>query len=111
MSGTVSVPDKEYIKWWVDEVAVSDSKGLAGYADLLCKVDCRDFLEDINVPTLILAPIRSAVTSVEEQKNIQARIPGAELELIDASGYDIYVEKPEACQVVFLRFVQSLPRA
>ena len=111
MSGTVSVPDKEYIKWWVDEVAVSDSKGLAGYADLLCKVDCRDFLEDIKVPTLILAPMRSAATSVEEQKSIQARIPGAELELIDASGHEIYVEKPEACQVAFLRFVQSLPRA
>ena len=108
MPGTLSVPNQEYVKWWIDQVAVSKSEGLAGYADFLCKVDCRDVLKDIKVPTLILAPMRSAATSVEEQKSIQASIAGSKLELIDAAGHEIYVQKPEHCQKAFLEFVQDI---
>ncbi|PVH78056.1 alpha/beta-hydrolase [Cadophora sp. DSE1049] len=111
LPGTLSIPDQEYVKWWIDQVEVSHSEGLAGYADFLCKIDCRDVLKDIKVPTLILAPMRSAATSVEEQRSIQASIPGARLELIDAAGHEIYVQKPEDCQKEFLNFVQGLSQA
>jgi pimeloyl-ACP methyl ester carboxylesterase len=106
--GTVSVPDGQYLKWWIDQVALSDSEGLAGYADFLSKADCRSSLAQIKVPTLILAPMRSAATTVEEQKRIQAQIPGAILALIDAPGHEIYVQKPEACQQAFLEFLKHL---
>ncbi|KAH6679068.1 Alpha/Beta hydrolase protein [Halenospora varia] len=107
LPGTVSMPDPAYVQWWIDQVSVSSSEGLAGYAALLCKVDCTRILSQITVPTLILGPMRSAATSVEEQKAMQARIPGAQLELIDAAGHEIYVQEPEACQRAFLGFLSK----
>lgn len=108
LPGTVSMPNTEYVKWWIDQVALSSSEGLAGYADLLCKVDCTPVLRQIQVPTLILAPMRSAATTVEDQKAIQAQISGSTLEMIDAAGHEIYVQNPEACQRAFLDFLSSL---
>jgi len=109
--GTVSMPDADYIDWWIEQVSVSSSEGLAGYADFLCKIDCNPFLSEIMVPTLILAPTRSAATTVEDQKAIQTRIQGSHLVLIDAPGHEIYVQEPEACQEAFLKFLGSLSAA
>ncbi|TVY48169.1 3-oxoadipate enol-lactonase [Lachnellula occidentalis] len=106
--GTVSMPDIEYVDWWIDQVSLSSSEGLAGYADFLCKVDCTSFLRQIDVPTLILAPTRSAATTVEDQKAIQAQIRGSTLVMIDAAGHEIYVQNPEACQHAFLTFLSRL---
>lgn len=106
--GTVSMPDPEYVKWWIDQVAVSDGEGLAGYAEFLSGVDCRPLLSQIKVPTLILAPKRSAATTVEEQEGIQRQIKGAKMVVIDASGHEIYVQEPEACQEAVLNFLSSL---
>lgn len=106
--GTVSMPEGEYVEWWVEQVSHSNSEGLAGYADFLCKVDCSPYLSQIKVPTLILAPMRSAATTIENQKAIQAQIPGSRLALIDAAGHEIYVQEPEACQQAFLEFVNTV---
>ena len=59
---------------------------------------------------MILAPMRSAATTVEEQKSIQAQIAGSKLELIDAAGHEIYVQEPEACQQAFLTFLDGLQK-
>ena len=106
--GTVSMPDEEYVKWWIEQVAVSSSEGLAGYAEFLCKIDCSPFLPHIKVPTLILAPMRSAATTVEDQKAMQASIPGSQLEVVDAAGHEIYVQEPVACQKAFLSFLDGI---
>ena len=105
------MPEPKYIEWWIDQVSLSSSEGLAGYANLLCKVDCRPFLHGISVPTLILAPMRSAATSVNDQRAIQAKIPGSKLAIIDAAGHEIYVQEPEACQEAFLNFLREMSRA
>lgn len=108
LPGTVSVPDPEYIKWWVDQVGVSTGEGLAGYAQFLSKIDSRPYLKDIKVPTLILAPARSAATKLEEQRAVQAQIPNAQLVVIDGKGHEIYVEMPEECQNAVIKFLSNL---
>ncbi|EKD19246.1 uncharacterized protein L3040_009314 [Drepanopeziza brunnea f. sp. 'multigermtubi'] len=108
--GTMPSQEKGYAAWWVEQVGISKGEGLAGYANFLCSVDCRPHLAQITVPTLILAPMRSAATTVAEQESIQAQIRGSVLEFIDAAGHEIYVQEPEKCQQAFMSFLAGLPR-
>ncbi|KAH8585668.1 Alpha/Beta hydrolase protein [Bisporella sp. PMI_857] len=106
--GTVSVPDPRYIDWWIQQVGISTGEGLAGYAQFLSTLDSRRYLQQIRIPMLILAPARSAATKLEEQKWIQTQIPTAKLEVIDATGHEIYVEKPQDCQKAVMEFISQL---
>lgn len=106
--GTVSVPDPEYVKWWIDQVATSSGEGLAGYANFLSGLDARPFLKQISVPMLILAPANSAATKLPEQREIQSQVKGSKLEVINGRGHEIYVEMPEQCQKAVLEFLASL---
>lgn len=106
--GTLAVRDAEYVDWWIAQVSRASSEGLAGYADFLCRIDCRPYLGRIRVPMLILAPTRSAATSVADQQGIHAQVEGSRLELIDAPGHEIYVQAPAACQQALLAFVEGL---
>lgn len=107
--GTMTGDDEAYRDWWLEQVALNDSEGLARYAEFLSTLDARPWLERIvGVPTLILAPTRSAATSVEEQRHIQGRIAGAKLVEIDGRGHEIYVDAAEKCQKSYLEFLKSL---
>ncbi|OBT96280.1 hypothetical protein VE01_05829 [Pseudogymnoascus verrucosus] len=109
--GTVSVPDEDYVKWWISQVAVSTGEGLAGYAEFLSSLDSRPFLEQIKVPTLILAPAKSAATKLEEQEIVQRKIQASKLVVIHGNGHEIYVEKPEDCQREVLEFLKNLGKS
>jgi pimeloyl-ACP methyl ester carboxylesterase len=106
--GTVSIPDQEYVKWWISQVAVSSGEGLAGYAEFLITLDSRPFLEKIKTPTLILAPAKSAATKLEEQRMVGEKIKGSKLVVIHGEGHEIYVERPEDCQKAVLEFLTEL---
>lgn len=108
LSGTVSVPEEGYVRWWIDQVALSTGDGLAGYADFLSSLDVRLLLENIKVPTLILAPAKSAATKLEEQEMVQKKIAGSKLVVIHGNGHEIYVEKAEDCQKAVLDFLHQL---
>ncbi len=106
--GTVSIPDPEYISWWIDQVAVSSGEGLAGYAQFLSTLDARPFLKDIKVPMLILAPANSAATKLVEQQQLQKQVRSARIEVINGRGHEIYVEMSEECEKAVLEFLESL---
>jgi pimeloyl-ACP methyl ester carboxylesterase len=106
--GTVSMPDKEYVQWWIDQVAVSTGSGLAGYAEFLTTADARPFLEQISLPTLILAPAKSAATKLDEQIDLQKRIKGSQIVVIHGEGHEIYVQKPQECQEALFEFIKAL---
>lgn len=106
--GTVSVPDPGYLQWWIDQISLSNSEGLAGYAQFLTTLDARPYLSEIKIPMLILAPANSAATTVEEQKGIQRLVQGAEMEVIHGKGHEIYVDKAEECQASVLSFLSRL---
>lgn len=108
--GTVSVPDPQYIQWWIHQVAISSGEGLAEYAQFLSHLDSRPYLGQITVPMLILAPANSVATKLEEQMFIQRQVRGSSLEVIHSRGHEIYVEAPEECQNAVLEFLDGLHR-
>lgn len=106
--GTLASSDPDYVRWWIEQVSVSDGEGLAGYADFLQRLDGRPFLKDIKVPTLILAPKNSAVMKVEEMENVHATIQGSRLVVVDVPGHEIYVTGAKNCQAALFEFLQDL---
>ncbi|KAK7892606.1 hypothetical protein LTR67_007703 [Exophiala xenobiotica] len=109
--GTMASNDPAYRKWWLDQVSISSGEGLASYAEFLCTVDSTPFLSQIKVPMLILAPTRSAATTVAAQKEIQAQI-GSHCELVevDGPGHEIYMEAADDCIAAFLDFAKNIER-
>jgi len=107
--GTMASSDPEYRKWWLDQISISSGEGLASYAEFLCTIDSRTVLEHIKVPMLILAPTRSAATTVAAQNAIQAQVGnGCKLVEIDGPGHEIYIEAADDCIAAFADFVKNI---
>jgi pimeloyl-ACP methyl ester carboxylesterase len=106
--GTVSIPDPEYVKWWIEPVGIASGEGLPGYADFLSKIDSRPYLEQIRIPMLILTPARSVTTKLEEQNLIQAKVADPQLVVIHGTSHEIYVEMAEECQRAVYTFLSHL---
>jgi pimeloyl-ACP methyl ester carboxylesterase len=106
--GTIPINDASYLPWYLDQISISSGEGLAQYAEFLSALDARPYLQNIMVPTLILAPSNSAATNVEEQKKIADKIKGSRLEIVEGPGHEIYVTEGGKCQAVFLDFLESL---
>ncbi|KPM40142.1 hypothetical protein AK830_g6431 [Neonectria ditissima] len=104
--GTIASADPGYIKWWIDQVAVSDGEGLAGYAEFLGRLDSRPYLSKIQAPMLILAPSSSALVSVQSMEDLLAQVKTAKVQLIQSQGHEIYLE-PESQRAV-LQFLDEL---
>lgn len=108
LGGTVASSDPNYLAWWLDQVAVSEAEGLAGYAEFLSRLDVRHLIGDVKIPMLILGPRHSAVITVESMEDLAKQIHGARLELIDKPGHEIFVSAAEECQAAALDFWHSL---
>ena len=106
--GTMSHPHPAYHNWWLGQISISPGEGLASYAEFLGTLDARPYLSQITIPTLILAPAKSAATKVEEQKAIQQRIKGSKIVVVEGAGHEIYVDKAEQCIEELLAFVRSV---
>jgi pimeloyl-ACP methyl ester carboxylesterase len=110
-SGTVGAESpeaKEYLRWWIDEVAKSTGEGLAGYAQFLSSTDARPCLKDIKAKTLILAPTKSVAVPMEASRLLEAQIQGSKVAAIDGAGHEIYADKAEDCQKEVLKFLGGL---
>ena len=109
--GTVSSADPSFIRWWIDQVAVSDGEGLAGYAEFLCTLNSQLYLPKIRAPMLILAPTNSALVTLESMKDLAAQVPTSILRTIDSRGHELYFEAAEECQKAVLDFLAGLSRS
>ncbi|KAL6246939.1 hypothetical protein RBB50_006246 [Rhinocladiella similis] len=105
--GTMASSDPAYRKWWLDQVSISSGEGLGSYAEFLCTIDSRPVLGSIKLPVLILAPTKSAATTVAAQKEIQQQI-GSHCRLVevDGPGHEIYIEAADQCISAFLDFIK-----
>ncbi|KIX08527.1 uncharacterized protein Z518_03183 [Rhinocladiella mackenziei CBS 650.93] len=109
--GTMASTEPAYRKWWLDQISVSSGEGLASYAEFLCTIDSRPVLGKITVPMLILAPTRSAATSIAAQREIQQQVGnGCKLVEIAGAGHEIYSEEAEKCIAAYLEFIEGIER-
>jgi pimeloyl-ACP methyl ester carboxylesterase len=67
--------DPTMIAWGLREWARTPPEALAGLAELAKSVDITPLLGKVTVPTLLLAPANSTITSLEEQVQCGSRYP------------------------------------
>jgi len=68
--------------------------------------DAFDRLPKVRVPTLVLHGSDDQVIDVENARVLAARIPGAELAIIEGAGHVYHSEQPEAADEIVLDFVR-----
>ena len=101
------------LKWWKDQVAMCTGEGLAGHAELLSTMDARDYLGGIKIPTLILVPTKSSLANLDGenlQRELHEKVAGSKLEVVDGAGHEIYVDRAEECQEVYLNLLAGLEK-
>lgn len=111
--GTDRISDKAYLEWWLDQVAIPTGDALADHSELLEKVDARTFVNDINIPMLILAPEKSSLARLDgedSQRDLHSRVKTSKLIVVPGHGHEIYIDQAEFCQSAFLEFREQLSR-
>ena len=63
-----------------------------------------DALPRLTVPTLVLTGSHDRLVPPENAQRLAARIPGAELAVIEGGGHVFFVEQPEATNRALLGF-------
>ena len=108
--GMGAVVDTVMARWFTpDTVAISpdlvrpvrdwflrvDPRGYAACCLAIGKMDLRDRIGAIRVPTLIVAGEDDPATPLEMMEDIQSRIPGARLFVVPEAAHLVAVEQPE----------------
>ena len=106
--GTASMVGPDQSEWWVQQFSQAPATALANYSDVISNTDTASLLPELTVPALVLAPTRSAATTLPDQLSIASAIPGAQIMSIDGSGHEIYVDKAEDTVRAFLSFTNGL---
>lgn len=103
--GTFPSTDPAQIEWAIKQFGRASAASLAGYSTVISTTDITPLLPQVKVPALILAPTRSAATSLEEQESIAATLPQSELVEVDGAGHEIYIDRAEDCVAALREFL------
>jgi pimeloyl-ACP methyl ester carboxylesterase len=103
----LTVTGEAHRAWVLDQWAANSKPALLGFSELTAELASCD-LTKIAVPTLLLSPTESPITSVPDQTLMQSLIEGAQLKLIPGLGHEIYVDRPDECIQAFREFVSGL---
>ncbi len=72
--------------------------------------DAREYLDQINLPALLVVGEEDEISPVEEMQSIAAAMPKAEFAVIPNAGHMAPLENPSATNEVLLSFLKSLPQ-
>lgn len=97
-----------YLKWYDEMLAKHTLEGVALYCDFIANVDVTDHLEQIIVPTLILAPRNSMGSPLSVNQEMAAKITRSRLVIIDSVGHMVYIDEPEKTCDNILEWVRDL---
>jgi pimeloyl-ACP methyl ester carboxylesterase len=106
--GTFPSSDPAQIEWAIHEFGRASAHSLAGYSTVISTTNITPLLPQVKVPTLVLAPTRSAATSIEEQESIAASLPQSEIVQIDGAGHEIYIDRANDCVAALRGFLEEL---
>ena len=110
--GADQMPDKAFLEWWLNQIAVSSGEGLGDHAELLCNesFDARRIMNQIKIPMLVLTPANSKLVNLDEQKSLSHAVSGSQMEVIKGYGHEIYIDQAEQCQEKYLGFLSGLSK-
>jgi 3-oxoadipate enol-lactonase len=92
----------------VETMAAIDPEVYRTGAEAVWLADQRDRVADIQVPTLVLCGKEDKITPPALSEELAASIPGARLELIEASGHLANAEQPAAFNAALDRFLAEV---
>jgi pimeloyl-ACP methyl ester carboxylesterase len=101
---------EDHKRWWADQMAASSADGLADHGLLLWdkSFDARPIMHDIRVPMLLLSPAHSTLVDLDDQKKLHDAVAGSKWEIVEGNSHEIYIEKAEECQRMYLDFVDNI---
>jgi pimeloyl-ACP methyl ester carboxylesterase len=102
----------EYLNWAMKEISKTPLEVLVGIGLPLYSPEANvaETFRTLKVPTLILAPTNSPITTIDDQNWIKDSIPDSTIALIDGPTHEIYVDKPIECIEEVRNFLSRLPK-
>lgn len=83
--------------WWLRQHAICNAHAALIMNDLVAATDLTPYLREIKVPTLLLCPDVSPFVPAAHMAEIQAAIPGAELQVFAHARHGLPVSHAAAC--------------
>jgi pimeloyl-ACP methyl ester carboxylesterase len=96
----------EAIAAFLKEIAAAVTPGTAAQADLVCRLDTRNDLARIAVPTLVVSATEDLLVDPSNHRGLAERIPGAEYAEVKG-GHMFLVEQPGAWHGLVLDFLEQ----
>ena len=98
---------KEEFEPYFDHLAQLDLRGYFALARDLLSHDASDLLEQIHLPTLVIAGERDLFVPMRRSRELAARIPGAELLVLREASHAAMVEQPELLALSIEKFLRA----
>lgn len=108
--GTASFDNDADRARWLDQMGRCSTEALANYSAVISTTDIAPLLSGIDVPTLFLAPTRSAATTPAEQRRLAGQVGVARVVEIDGAGHEIYLDRREECLRAFVKLIEDAGR-
>jgi pimeloyl-ACP methyl ester carboxylesterase len=97
-----------YLAWYDKMLMKHDLENIAKYCDFVANVDVSSLLEEISVPTLIVAPTNSMASPVSLSNEMADRISDSRLVFIESIGHMVYIDEPEKTCSTILTWVNDV---
>lgn len=104
--GRFSGPD--YLQWYDEMLLKHNVETVAKYCDFIANVDVRPLLEQVKVPTLVVAPKNSMASPVAVNEEMARKISDSRLVVIPSVGHMVYIDEPEKTCTTILEWVKDL---
>ncbi|MGL4512281.1 MAG: alpha/beta fold hydrolase [Lacipirellulaceae bacterium] len=89
-------------------IAATDPRAIAAaQRAMAARPDSTGLLPSIVIPTLLVAGVDDAISTVEAMRSMAAAIPGSRFEVIDGAGHMTPVEQPQAVSDVLRDFLRA----
>jgi len=100
--------DPDLVRWFITQAGSNDPAFIARFVLHMCEHDFMDELGAIEAPTLIVAAGRESIGHASAYPDMQARIRGSELALIDTGAHNICDGYADRCVALLLDFLDRI---
>ena len=103
-----STATEAQMQWWTELRGATDQRAAHGSSSALVTMDLDDRLPLIAAPTLIVTTQESGLQAVEAVRRYAARIPNAQVIVLDGDSYHIAAVAPDVCARHALEFIAQV---